>query len=64
MLKQFQEKKLIDNDKIEFINEPNYVQQLYGKKLTGGAPQNVISDLKERIKILKRQKNLFYNFII
>ncbi len=32
MLKQFQEKKLIDNEKIEVINEPNYIFNNYMEK--------------------------------
>ena len=49
-------KKLSDEEKLEVINDPNYVQQLYGDKLTGGAHvklQNAVSDLKERHKDIK-----------
>ena len=49
-------KKLSDEEKLELINDPNYVQQLYGDKLTGGAHvklQNAVSDLKERHKDIK-----------
>ncbi len=55
-------KKLSDEEKLEVINDPNYVQQLYGDKLTGGAHvklQNAVSDLKERHKdIIKLEKSI------
>ena len=55
-------KKLTDEEKLEVINDPNYVQQLYGDKLTGGAHvklQNAVSDLKERHKdIIKLEESI------
>ena len=55
-------KKLTHNEKIKVVNDPSYVQQLYGEKLTGGTHvklQNAVSDLKERHKdIIKLEKSI------
>jgi t-SNARE complex subunit (syntaxin) len=62
--------KLSDKEKGEVINDPKYVEQIYGDKLTGGAHvnlQNAVADLEERHKDIKNlEKSILqvHNLII
>ena len=62
--------KLSDNEKVKVINDPKYVEQIYGDKLTGGAHvnlQNAVADLEERHKDIKNlEKSILqvHNLII
>jgi t-SNARE complex subunit (syntaxin) len=53
-------RELTSEEKKEFINDPNKVQQIYQNQLTAGASQklvNLVSDLDERHKdILKLER--------
>ena len=63
-------KELSDNEKAEVINDPKYVEQIYGDKLKGGAHvtlQNAVADLEERHKDIKNlEKSILqvHNLII
>ena len=52
---------LSDNEKSQVINDPKFVEQIYGDKLKGGAHvelQNAIADLEERHKDIKNLENV------
>ncbi len=59
-------RELTSEEKKEFINDPNKVQQIYQNQLTAGASQrliNLVSDLDERHKdILKLERVKINNF--
>ena len=61
---------LSDNEKSQVINDPKFVEQIYGDKLKGGAHvelQNAIADLEERHKDIKNlEKSILqvHNLII
>ena len=61
---------LSDNEKTQVINDPKFVEQIYGDKLKGGAHvklQNAVADLEERHKDIKNlEKSILqvHNLII